>query len=501
MCVIHDASKCVCTEMVADLTHQAGAVSNSSDVDRALDRAGITWFSFRVCMICGFGWLADGVEGQVLSFMLPTLEERWNLTATELASLAACVSVGQALGAVIWGAVADSYGRRKAYLGSLLVASLFGTCSAFAPHFASYLVLRAATGFGIGGNLPVSIALVAEFLGPNVRATTIVLMHLFYEVGELVTIGLAWFLLSSKWRIFLLATAAPAAVMVIVSIRYLPESPQWLLSKGEAKKARDILLRTVQSPPLRPSVPCQRKGHHDEEDDESSDDGYDSPDVFLPTSANHNASLATTAHSDGETPTTTGLRTLFARKLAPTTLAMMCLWFFAQLGSGWSVWVPEIAQLRHLSKGSTYVSLAVARVVAMTAFLFAAKMIEGRPFKLLTAALMLTMGASAVFAIIVGQSDLTSAWTFGAGYVIFVFFFALTWPVMYATTPMSFPTYARGVGFGVANSASKCGSMLHPLIAGIFIHHSIGMLGAVWTGGWMLAVLSSITLSRLPIYL
>merc|ERR1711865_1113295 len=105
-----------------------------------------------------------------------------------------------------------------------------------------------------------------------------------------------------------------------------------------------------------------------------------------------------------------------------------------------SVWVPEIAQLRHLSKGSTYVSLAVARVVAMTAFLFAAKMIEGRPFKLLTAALMLTMGASAVFAIIVGQSDLTSAWTFGAGYVVFVFFFALTWPVMYATTPMSFPT-------------------------------------------------------------
>ena len=83
----------------------------------------------------------------------------------------------------------------------------FAIASGFSPGFYAYVLLRSATGFGIGGNLPVSIALTAEFLGPEVRAPTIVLMHFFYEAGELFTTGLGALLLSSQWRLFLWSTA------------------------------------------------------------------------------------------------------------------------------------------------------------------------------------------------------------------------------------------------------------------------------------------------------
>ena len=107
------------TSSSTSASQQEGSVAaihcaESSDVDRVLNRAGFTRFTLGVCALCGFGWFADGVEYQVLSFMIPTLEEEWGLRPTQLASLASAVALGQALGAVFWGAISDARGRRPA---------------------------------------------------------------------------------------------------------------------------------------------------------------------------------------------------------------------------------------------------------------------------------------------------------------------------------------------------------------------------------------------------
>ena len=455
----------------------------SSDIDRALDRAGISWETLRVCSMCGAGWFADGVEGQVLAFMLPTLESKWNLTGVQLSVLASSVACGQALGAVAWGAASDAFGRRPAFLGSMVVATAFAIASGFSPGFYAYVLLRSATGFGIGGNLPVSIALTAEFLGPEARAPTIVLMHFFYEAGELFTTGLGALLLSSQWRLFLWSTAAPAAAIALVSIRCLPESPHWLASRGRADDARAVVQRFTQSTPLR-SRYC---GQRDDEEGSSR---------FLRTSEGDES--VASANESGKR----GLRQLATRTLAPTTAAVIALWFCAQLGSGWVIWAPEIGQIRGLRRGAIYLTVAIARVVAMTAFIAASRAIQGRqPFRLLTFSLLLTLCASATLACVVGLPRLTTAWSFGSSYVMYIFFFGMAWPVMYAVTPLSFPTHARGAGFGVANFASKFGSVLHPLLAGPLIHRSLAALGAAWTAGWLVAALSCVSISHRPTYL
>ena len=71
-----------------------------------------------------------------------------------------------------------------------------------------------------------------------------------------------------------------------------------------------------------------------------------------------------------------GLRQLATGTLAPTTAAVIALWFCAQLGSGWVIWAPEIGQIRGLRRGAIYLTAAIARVVAMTAFILASRAIQ-----------------------------------------------------------------------------------------------------------------------------
>lgn len=87
-------------------------------------------------------------------------------------------------GAVFWSVYADKHGRRNAFFLTLSVVFLAGLASALVPSFRLLLVSRAFVGFGVGGNLPVSVALVTEFLPTKQRASALGYMNgLFWGAG------------------------------------------------------------------------------------------------------------------------------------------------------------------------------------------------------------------------------------------------------------------------------------------------------------------------------
>ena len=87
-------------------------------------------------------------------------------------------------GAVFWSVYADKRGRRSAFILSLSVIVLAGLASALVPSFRQLLVSRAIVGFGVDGNLPVSVALVTEFLPTKQRASVLGYMNgLFWGAG------------------------------------------------------------------------------------------------------------------------------------------------------------------------------------------------------------------------------------------------------------------------------------------------------------------------------
>ena len=192
-------------------------------------------------LLCGFGWVSDGAEGVVLSYMLPTLEDEWLLSHADLAMMSTAVSLGQALGAAVWGALADAVGRRPIFLLSLALTVVFGASSCVATGLYSYSLLRMATGFAIGGNLPLAISVASELLPPRLRERGIVALQLFNEIGSLASTQLAALLLPGHWRAYLVAVALPAAAVFAVGVWKLPESPHWLISRGRLAEAEAVL--------------------------------------------------------------------------------------------------------------------------------------------------------------------------------------------------------------------------------------------------------------------
>jgi len=60
--------------------------------------------------------MADAMEVSLLSFLSVCVGKEWTLSTTEMASITSVVFAGELLGALVWGRVADKYGRRRAYI-------------------------------------------------------------------------------------------------------------------------------------------------------------------------------------------------------------------------------------------------------------------------------------------------------------------------------------------------------------------------------------------------
>lgn len=87
-------------------------------------------------------------------------------------------------GAIFWSVYADKHGRRSAFVLTLGCIFVTGLASALATSFPLLLIFRGLVGFGVGGNLPVTSALITEFLPTSHRAT--VLCHIsgaFWGLG------------------------------------------------------------------------------------------------------------------------------------------------------------------------------------------------------------------------------------------------------------------------------------------------------------------------------
>ena len=180
----------------------AGAASAASDTyGAALDAIGLGAFSLRVFLLAGLGWISDGAEAAVLSYMLPALQHEHGLTEAQLGTISSVLAGAQAVGAVFWGYSADVAGRRRSFLASVSLTAVLGLASAAAgANLYLYVALRAATGFAIGGNLPLAVTVTSELMPPRYRDRALVGLHLFYEVGALGSTGLALLLLPASCK-------------------------------------------------------------------------------------------------------------------------------------------------------------------------------------------------------------------------------------------------------------------------------------------------------------
>ncbi|CAH1271927.1 SLC22A3 [Branchiostoma lanceolatum] len=146
--------------------------------------------------------------------------------------------VGVMVGAVVFGDLADRWGRRPSYLLSLLTQCVFGVAAAFAPNLVLFVIFRFFVGAATSGVIIVSCVMVAEFVGPSERVKVGVFRPLFFAVGEIMFAGIAYGI--RDWRMLQLAISLPN-LLFIPYFWVCPESPRWLMSRDQ-EKAKEVTL-------------------------------------------------------------------------------------------------------------------------------------------------------------------------------------------------------------------------------------------------------------------
>nr|XP_022288014.1 organic cation transporter protein-like isoform X1 [Crassostrea virginica] len=145
---------------------------------------------------------------------------------------------GFMVGAFAAGVVADSLGRKKGLLLSLVLHILPNIVVTFTSDLLSFMCLRFLSGASVGGLLAVTFTMIMELVGPSYRMIAGIALELFWACGAIVLALLAY--LIRDWRYLNLAVSLPA-LLFIPYVCIIPESSRWLLTKGREQEAEDIL--------------------------------------------------------------------------------------------------------------------------------------------------------------------------------------------------------------------------------------------------------------------
>ncbi|WEZ09082.1 MFS transporter [Priestia flexa] len=185
--------------------------------------------------IAGLGWLFDAMDVGILSFIIAALHTEWNLTPNEMSWIGSVNSIGMAVGALVFGLLADRIGRKWVFIITLLLFSIASGLSALSTTLWMFLILRFIIGMGLGGELPVASTLVSETVAPERRGKIIVLLESFWAYGWLAAALISYFVIPNfGWQIALLITALPAFYALYLRIK-LPDSPKFTQSIAERK--------------------------------------------------------------------------------------------------------------------------------------------------------------------------------------------------------------------------------------------------------------------------
>lgn len=203
----------------------------------------------RIFIIGGLGFMFDAWDVTLNGALIPLVAAEWGLDRTTAALLGTGNLVGMALGAFLWGTIADKIGRKKAFTWTLLIFSIFTVAGALAPGFGWFVACRFIAGVGLGGCIPVDYALVGEFTPARQRGRVLTAMDGWWPVGAALSFFVSGWVQATtgNWRLILVVMVLPALLVFWVR-RSVPESPLYLVRKGQrdaaAKVIDDLVART-----------------------------------------------------------------------------------------------------------------------------------------------------------------------------------------------------------------------------------------------------------------
>jgi MFS transporter, putative metabolite:H+ symporter len=420
------------TAIVADGTALHGA-ANAELVAR-LERLPVTPRLLLIRVIVGIATFFDGYTVLAIAFAMPSLVSEWKLTPTEVGLILSAGYVGQLFGAVIFGSLAEKYGRLKILFITIMLFVSMDVACLFAWSGVSMIAFRFLQGVGTGGEVPVASAYINEFIGAEKRGRFFLLYEVIFPVG-LMFAGIAGYFLVPiyGWKAMFVVGLIPSVITIPLRW-FMPESPRWLASKGRMAEA-DAVVKLLEDSATRRGVVLAKP-------------------VVRPIDPR------ATARSDW--------RELFKGIYLKRTLTIWGLWVCAyMINNGLITWLPtlytQVFQLPlQTSLGYGWITSAVGVIASIVCALLIDKV--GRKRWYVTAFLLAMVPL------------LTLTWL-GATSAIEVLILATAAYAILQTITFSlylysaelYPTRLRCLGTGLGSAWLRAGSAIGPVMVGIIV--------------------------------
>jgi len=403
-----------------------------------LDRLPLSRPHYKLLLIGGLGYSFDGMDGAVVAFLLPRIQELWGLSTASLGLVGSAAPLGFFFGAILSGWMGDRFGRKKVMLWALAFYCVMSVVAALSPNFEVFLVARVLAGLGAGAESVIIAPFLSEFIPPKRRGWFIGTLAGFFSFGFVAAAFIGRFVVPAGddgWRWAQVITAVPI-LLLLWWRRSLPESPRFLMSHGrsaEAERVVEAFEEKVRNA-TGTSLPPVEAGSSD-----------------------------VTVHTQ-KISVWNALKVMWSPALRRRTAVIWLIWFVITFSYyGFFSWIPTLLVGRGITVTKSF-EYSIIIYLAQIPGYFSAAWLCDRIDRKNTIALYLA--GSALSAFWLSQSN-------DAGMILVAaatlsFFLNGTYAGVYAYTPELFPTWMRATGVGLASAVGRIGSILAPSIIGVF---------------------------------
>jgi putative MFS transporter len=415
------------------IAHDPAATTNAALVAR-LERLPVTRRLKLIRIIIGSATFFDAYTVLVIAFAMPQLVDQWHLDPGQVGMILSAGYLGQLVGAVGFGWVAEKIGRLPTLLVTIAIFVSMDIACLFAGGATAMIVFRFFQGIGTGGEVPVASAYINEFIGARKRGRFFLLYELIFPIGLLFA-GLAGYFLVPVygWRALFVVGLVPALLMIPLRA-LMPESPRWLAATGRIQKA-DKVVTMLEQDAVKEGKP-------------------------LPEPVIRSVDTKATARSDW--------RELFKGMYLKRTLMIWVLWISVYvINNGLVTWLPTLyKQAFHLPLQTSLAYGWITSAVGVVASLICALNIDkvGRKRWYQIAFLAATVPLLALTAL--GASTATQV------VVLAPIAYAILQTIafsLYLYSAELYPTRLRAVGTGFGSAWLRAASSLGPILVALVV--------------------------------